>query len=157
MVLKFRQVPRPPINDRTIIDTAAWDDNGPRNIVGTCVHRMENGLDPTDTWFRTDAAHIEDKLALTDFGIGGVLDQGLGLDGVIYQWNDPLGPRSPYANGWSKEEGPDIEENGQPFIDSYGSFDAGRKAINRDLVSLELSGQYDTDVSEAQFERCAGS
>jgi hypothetical protein len=135
----FGLVPHPPYQSR-IIDKplgAGWNDRGPRNIVGTCVHTMQGTLMGTDRFFR----NRNDKgwRKLTDYGIGGAPEVANGhheLDGVIYLWNDPRSRRTPWASSWG-EEGPGVEGHGQAFIDAYGT-----PAINRDLVSIELSGFY---------------
>jgi len=51
----FGQVPHPPFEDRLILDseTRAFDTTlGQRNIIGTCVHRLDGGMVGTDNWFR---------------------------------------------------------------------------------------------------------
>jgi hypothetical protein len=145
----FGRVPLPPIRDRIIHDkpeNVGWDDRGPRkgSIVGTCVHMMEGTLQGTDNFFRLPGVG-----ALTDYGIGNLHEDGPDLDGVIFMWNDPEGGRSPWASGWG-DEGPGIEADGQAFIDAYGT-----PAINKQLVSIELSGFFEkrqTPVSDKQFE-----
>ena len=93
--------------------------------------------------------------------IGGAIENelGNGNDGVIFRWNDPTGEahpgvsanRVPWANGGTDG----LEANGRIFFDTYG-----RDAVNRDLVSIELSGwsgdnpdaHAESDVTEKQFE-----
>ena len=128
---QFGNVPRPPVVDRIIEATSSWDDLGPRTIVGTCVHRMDGTLGGTDEYFRTTANRGGETGALTDFGIGGDLDAGSGRDGVIYQWNALTGRRAPWANGRAN----DLDRNGVAFVEHYGIV-----SVNRDLVSIELSG-----------------
>ncbi|CAA9534668.1 MAG: hypothetical protein AVDCRST_MAG73-1263 [uncultured Thermomicrobiales bacterium] len=170
----FGRVPHPPFEDHLIPDhaTVAYDDLGQRNPVGTCVHRLDGPLVGTDGWLRSvpdgnkfacpdpdtaEAANWGGCRAMTDYVIGGAIDGD--LDGAIWRWNDPTGAphpgvsanRSPWANG--KTNG--LKENGRIFFDT-----CGQNAVNRDLVSIELSGwsnetwhgKPETPVSDAQFE-----
>ena len=158
----FGRVPHPPFEDRLILDseTRAYNTNlGQRNPVGTCVHRLDGGMVGTDGWFRLMPrggeaecdlmADTNDSrrfnfggcLGLTDYAIGGQIENDLenGKDGVIFRWNDPTGEehpgvsanRSPWANGRTNG----LEANGRIFFDTLGE-----RAVNRDLVSIELSG-----------------
>lgn len=139
--LVFGRAPHPPYQDRIVGNSGAWNDLGPRTIVGTCLHSMVGTLAGTDSYFRNEAR----LTALTDYGVGGATDGA--LDGVIYRWNDPKGRRAPYANGGNGPEG-----DGPAFIRRYGV-----SAINRDLVSIERSdgGNVNTTVSPKQFEAIA--
>lgn len=128
---QFGKVSRPPVVERIIEATSSWDDLGPRTVIGTCIHRMDGTLTGTDQYFRTTASHGGDTGALTDFGIGGPLDLATANDGVIFQWNSTAGRRAPCANGRAN----DLNGNGIPFVEHYGIV-----AVNRDLVSIELSG-----------------
>ncbi len=137
--LVFGRVPHPPFVDRLIPNSAtyAWNDLGERRALGVCQHSMVGSLLGTDRYFRSGAS------GLTDYGIGGSTDGD--LDGVIYRWNDPLGRRSPWANGGSDG----LEGDGPMFVRTLGI-----DAINRDLVSIERSdgGDTTTPMSPAQFE-----
>lgn len=143
------------INVVDIVDNSAWTSvPGGRRIIGTCVHRMDGSLRGTDDTFRNERKAD----ALTDYGIGGERDIDTGEDGVIYRWNDPLGERSPYANGVAD----DTDADGAAFIAAYSL-----EAVNASLVSIEVSGcsgetdsqSYcpgpETDVTDAQIEMLA--
>jgi hypothetical protein len=138
--ITFGRVVHPPFRDRLVpdADTRAWDDLGPRNPVGVCMHTMVGTLWGTDAYFRSGAP------ALTDYGIGGSAD-GPAWDGVILRWNDPRGRRSGWANGGSDG----LEGDGPLFVRTLGV-----NAINRDLVSIERSDGRDitTPLSPKQFE-----
>jgi hypothetical protein len=138
----FGRVPHPPFQDRIIQNNTAWDDLGPRKIVGSCRHSMVGSLSGTDIYFRGEARNK----ALTDYGIGGATDGT--LDGVIYRWNDPRGRRAPWANGPTNG----LEGDGPAFVRVYGVV-----GVNRDLVSIERSdgGDINTPMSEKQFESMA--
>lgn len=149
MALVFGRVPHPPFVDRLIPDaqTSAWDDLGPRNIVGTCQHTMVGSLWGTDLWFRDDPASGRMAQGLTDYGVGGATDGE--YDGVIFRWNDPRGRRAGWANGGSDG----LEGDGVAFVRTLGV-----NAINRDLVSIERSdgSNYATQpLSPKQFESLA--
>lgn len=137
--LAFGRVQHPPFVDRLIpsAQNGAWDDLGPRNPVGVCQHTMVGTLAGTDQWFRRGAA----STGLTDYGVG--------LDGLIYRWNDPRGRRAGWANGGSDG----LEGDGPLFVRTLGI-----DAINRDLVSIERddAGKPDTTpFAGAQLEACA--
>jgi N-acetylmuramoyl-L-alanine amidase len=126
--------PEPPaIVDRVLPPglNTAWDDLGPRTIRGVCLHRMLGTLDGTDAWFRGGAR----ASARTDFGIG---------DGRIFQWTPLAGRMAPWASGPAN----DVEGDGVAFVRRYGV-----AAVNRDLVSVELAGWYDTPVPAADWAR----
>ena len=54
-------------------------------------------------------------------------------------WNSPRSNRSPWANGTLSNPYGD----GLAFYNRYGV-----RGINRDLVSIEISGNYDTPLDE---------
>ena len=168
--ITFGNVPNPGIEVRLIDkrEGVGWDDRGPRNIVGVCVHRMVGSLQGTEDHFSLAGTE-----ALTDFGIGGALDEG--RDGAIWQWNGLEGRRTPWASGWAPHEDPLVvsEGHGREFIETWRprGYD-----VNRDLASIELSGctsevverdangnpvmatwcgQQETPVTPAQFEALA--
>lgn len=137
--LVYGQVKHPPFVDRYIPnwENAAWNDLGQRHIVGVCQHTMVGTLTGTDLWFRRGAA----STGLTDYGVG--------LDGTIYRWNDPLGRRAGWANGGSDG----LEGDGPLFVRTLGI-----DAINRDLVSIERDDRgdpYNCPFEGKQFEACA--
>ena len=160
----FGNVPDPGINTRIINkpELAGWNDRGPRNIVGVCVHRMLGTLQGTEGHFSTQFDQAGNPnfgwRALTDFGIGGEMDPG--LNGAIWQWNPLNGSRSPWANGWGDGEDPweVTEGHGREFLQKWipQGYD-----LNRDLASIELSGcstdapwcgGNETPVTPAQLE-----
>jgi hypothetical protein len=148
--MAFGNVPHPPFEDRPINNpNGSVDQGSPRQIVGTCVHRMDGTLMGTDSFFRNDR-----PAALTDYGIGGALDGQ--LNGRIFRWLNPTGSIVPFASG--PFNGP--EGDGPAFVNAFGV-----PAINSRLVSIELSGcsgqpdaspgcqgKPETPVTAAQFE-----
>ena len=121
--MAFGNVQHPPFENRPISNpNGSFNQGVPRDIIGTCVHRMDGTLRGSDQFFQTAGA-------LTDYGIGGALDGA--LDGVIYRWLDPRSSIVPIASG--PFDGP--EGDGQAFVNAYGV-----PAINSQLVSIELSG-----------------
>lgn len=149
MALVYARVPHPPVINRIIPNsqTSAWNDLGPRNPVGTVQHTMVGSLWGTDLWFRDNPQTGHVAQGLTDYGVGGATDGE--YDGVIFQWNDPRGRRSGWANGGSDG----LEGDGIAFVRTLGV-----NAINRDLVSIERSdgGKYATQpISPKQFESLA--
>lgn len=141
----FGRVPHPPCEWRTLDERrkpSGWSRLGPRRIVGTCVHRMEGTLRGTEQHFLSDDPHGRD--ALTDYGIGGILDGP--LDGRIWGWLAPDDERSPWANGPAD----DLDGDGPDFVRAYGV-----AAVNRDLRSIELSGFAHSPVTPAQLESLA--
>ena len=139
----FGRVPKPAWQDRQIPDARnwAWNALGQRTVRGVVYHRMIGTLWGTDGWFRGGGGGA----GLTDFGIDNTT-------GEILQWNDHLGRgragisanRAPWASGpWNNPPG-----DGRAFVAKYGV-----NAINRDLVSLELAGNYDSPLSEAAISK----
>lgn len=151
-MVTFGQVPKPNIAER-IVDTpefSNWNNRGPRNIVGVCVHRIEGSLESADSVFQT-----AQRPALTDFGIGNSYIDPPEQDGEIWQWNRLDGNQSPYANGWGENEhwsDPGVAEgHGLVFMENYyPDYD-----LNRDLASIENAGKADTPVSDGQLESLA--
>lgn len=142
--MAFGKVPRPRIVDEYIANPAgtSWENQGPRRIVGVCIHRMWGTLNST-YW----AFSEPDAEALTDFGIGGVLDGE--RDGEIVQYNSLTGERAPYANGWARDDPTIVTEgNGRVFYERWWP----EYGVNRDLASIENSGFEETEVTPAQFE-----
>ncbi len=138
--LAFGRVPHPAYHDRPIIKPEGVGQNnlGKRSVKGVVWHRMLGTLGGTDGWFRR-----ADVKALTDYGVGVASIDGAALDGVIYRWTDPYG----YQSGWAS--GPVIAPwgDGVPFIRKYGI-----NGVNRDQVSIEISGEYGTPLTEAARE-----
>jgi hypothetical protein len=157
--LTFGRVPHPAVTDRYIPDfqNMAWDNLGQRIVRGVVWHRMVGNLWGTDGYFRTFGnAQVTKKGGLTDYGVGVAAADGAAQDGVILRWNDPHGkeravvvngvPRKVSANraGWAS--GPYSASgsfgDGKAFVQEFGV-----SAINRDQVSIEISGQYTTPLS----------
>jgi hypothetical protein len=124
---------------------------GPRRFRGIVLHRMAGTLLGTRSHFRAKSGHGLD--ALTDWGIGGALDGD--LDGVIDRYNDPDGPRSPWASGPAVDANGNLLVNGDAvdWYDRYARTDPMRANIfNRDTEAIELSGNYDTPVTARQYD-----
>ena len=143
MALQFGQVKHPIYVDRLIpdIQNGAWDDLGQRNPVGVCQHTAVGTLWGTDGWFRRGAS----STGLTDYGVG--------KDGTIFRWNDPLGRAfpsvSPNRSGWANGGSDGLEGDGPLFVRTLGV-----NAINRDLVSIERDDQgkpYDNPFVDPQL------
>lgn len=132
-----RHVPLPAIVDHLIPDseTNSWDDLGQRIVRGVVLHRNLGTLVEVEELFRE-----RERYALDDFGVGHE-------SGQIWMWNDPTGAphtgvspnRAPWANG------PVSNPNGDAprFISLYGN-----DAINRDLVSITVTGGSDDLLSD---------
>jgi len=142
--ITFGRVPAPRI---VKIDTsrkqpgAGWDNLGQRKPKFVVLHRMVGSLAGTDSWFANPTAP-----ALTDFGIGIAAMDGSAKSGEIHQYNDPRGTRSGWASGpYSGAYG-----DGKAIVDKYGI-----NVINRDGESLEISGNYDTPITDAEKQRIA--
>lgn len=99
------QVPKPAIKEEIVTKPmgAGWWDYGPRDLLlGLVYHNVLGNAAWTGTYFATydttkpNGGHGWN--ALTDWGVCNTND-GAALDGVIIQWNDPDGRRSPYASG----------------------------------------------------------
>lgn len=118
-----------------------WDNLGKRNPKGIVLHRMVGSLSGTDSWFGAPSVG-----SLTDFGIGIKAQDGTSLSKVIYQWNDPHG----YRAGWASGPVNGAYGDGIAFVDKYGI-----NAVNRDLISIEISGQYTTPIADDEFEEIA--
>jgi hypothetical protein len=148
----FGRVPKPNWIDQYIEKPAGhgYGDYGPRRFRGVVLHRMAGTLLGTRSHFRATSGHGLD--ALTDWGIGGALDGD--LDGVIDRYNDPDGRRSPWASGPAISPDGKLLVNGDA-VDWYRKYalsdPAGVNIFNRDTEAIELSGQYDTPVTEKQY------
>jgi len=131
----FGNVPHPAVDIRDIPNNTAWNNLGQRTIRSICWHRMLGTLWGTDSWFRGGGA----SSALTDYGLGVAASDGAGEAGHLMRWNDPRGRRAPWANGPVSGAYGD----GKAFVDTYGV-----NGVNRDVVSLEISGQQTTPLDE---------
>jgi hypothetical protein len=103
---------------------------------------MEGTLRGTEEHFLSNDPH--GRAALTDYGIGGILDGA--LDGHIWGWLTPDDDRSPWANGPAD----DLDGDGPAFVRAHGL-----AAVNRDLRSIELSGYATSPVTDAQLASLA--
>ena len=127
VALTFGRVPHPPYQQRIITNSTAWNDLGKRTIRAVVWHRMYGTLWGTDGYFRGEAS----GKALTDYGVGVEATDGVSQAGVILQWNDPTGRRSPWASGPVSNP----IDDGAKFVALYGT-----NGVNRDAVSIEISG-----------------
>lgn len=129
--LVFGTVPHPFYQDRYISNSTAWNDLGKRGAKCVVWHRMYGTLWGTDGYFRGEAS----GRALTDYGVGVSATDGAGQAGVILRWNDPLGRRA----GWASGPVNNPIGDGAKFVNLYGV-----NAVNRDGVSIEISGNGST-------------
>jgi hypothetical protein len=141
--MTFGRVPHPPYHNRLItkIEGIGSDNLGRRSVRGVVWHRMLGSLWDTDRYFRDPNVG-----ALTDYGIGVRSVDGAANDGVILRWNDPNGYQSGWANG--KVIAP--YGDGVRFIQKYGP-----EVHNRYQVSIEISGRYETGLSEQSRQSIA--
>lgn len=151
--ITFGRVPRPAWVDQYVEKPAGhgYGDYGPRRLRGIVLHRMVGTLLGTRTHFRAPSGHGLD--ALTDWGIGGALDGA--LDGTIDRYNDPDGRRSPWASGPAMDAQGRLLVNGDAveWYQRYAVNDpAGVNIFNRDTEAIELSGMYDTPITEKQYQ-----
>lgn len=140
MALEFGRVPHPPMEVRQVYkqEGDGWDNLGKRTPRAIVLHRMVGTLRGTDGYFRQAGVG-----ALTDYGVGvGGID-GPALSGVIYRWNDPRGNRSGWANGRVSKP----YDDGLKFVNRYGI-----NGVNRDCVSVEISGTFDSAL-DAEAKR----
>jgi hypothetical protein len=135
VTITFGKVPMPVHERRLVLNSQAWNDLGVRVIRGCVWHRMYGSLWGTDGYFRGEAINR----ALTDIGVGVEAIDGATNDGRCFMWNDPRGRRSPWANGPVTNP----RDDGKFFVDRYGI-----SAVNRDLFSIEISGEGKTALSE---------
>jgi hypothetical protein len=139
----FGHVPMPTYHSRPIYkpDGAGQNNLGKRSVKGVVWHRILGSLNGTDTYFRRS-----DVNALTDYGVGVLTTDGKTFDGVIYQWNDPRG----YQSGWASGPVSGAYGDGLAFVEKYGV-----NAVNRDQVSIEISGHQKTPLSEPSRDAIA--
>lgn len=139
MALQFGKVPQFGYIERPIIkpEGKGWNNLGKRDILGVVLHRMLGSLWGTDSYFRFDYVN-----ALTDYGIGVAATDGTANAGVILKWNDPWG----YRSGWASGPVSAPYGDGATFVAKYGI-----NAVNRRLVSLEISGNQTTPIDNDSF------
>jgi len=118
-----------------------WDNLGKRNPKAVVLHRMVGSLTGTDSWFGSPSVG-----SLTDFGIGIKAQDGANYSKVIMQWNDPYG----YRAGWASGPVNGAYGDGLAIVTKYGI-----NAVNRDCISIEISGQYATAIADDEFEEIA--
>lgn len=135
--IQFHKVPQPKVVDMLYIannknEGVGWDNLGQRKPKFIALHRMWGTLKGTDAFFApANSPH------LTDYAIGVEEIDGKTLAGEIHQYNNPLGYRSGWASGRvSKPYG-----DGLAIVNKYGI-----NAVNRDGISIELSGYENTPV-----------
>lgn len=136
-------VPHPGYLDRLISKSEGlgWDNLGPRQPKFVVLHRMLGSLWGTDGFFRMPGTN-----ALTDYGVGVAATDGVDNAGVIIRWNDPLGVRA----GWASGPVSGAYGDGLAIVNAYGL-----NAVNRDGVSIEISGFADTPIDAKAFEEIA--
>jgi hypothetical protein len=115
-----------------------WDNLGQRKPKFIVLHRMIGSLDGTDQYFGSPSVP-----ALTDFGVGVEAMDGKSRAGWIYMWSDPLGFRSGWASGRVSAPYGD----GKRIVDKYGVI-----AVNRDGVSVEISGNQTTPIDPVSWQ-----
>ena len=120
------------------IEGIGFDNLGRRWPKFIALHRMWGSLLGTDGYFGDPNVK-----ALTDYGVGVEETDGAALAGVIYQWNDPMGFRSGWASGTVSAPYGD----GKRIVDKYGVI-----AVNRDGVSLEISGKELTPIDAKAWQ-----
>lgn len=129
----FGRVPLSNIIPDTITTSTAWDDTGQRTPRFVVLTRLLDALETADDWFR----HVTPSPSLIDYGLNNTTGQ-------LVRWNDPLGRRSPWANGpWMNPPGP-----GRVIVATYGI-----EAINRDGISIGIAGGYDDPISNEAYQR----
>jgi hypothetical protein len=155
--LVFGKVPLPKFNDKRIKDqkNRAWDLLGARLVRGVVLHRMLGSKNGTYTYFTTvpggNAANCPAGVDTTyiNGGCNGLTDWGIDASsGDCDMWNSPTGypttgvsaNRAPWASGPYAG----VPGDGKDYVDKFGV-----NSINRDLPSVEISGQYNDPISEA--------
>lgn len=144
MSLTFGKVPHPPYQNRPIWkpEGAGQNNLGKRSVKGVVWHRILGSLWGTDQHFRQAGVN-----ALTDYGVGVKAQDGVANAGLILRWNDPLG----FQSGWASGKVIAPWGDGAAFVNKYGL-----NAVNRDQVSIEVSGFYGTALDEAARNAIAG-
>ena len=139
----FGRAPHPDYVDRPISkpEGNGQNDLGQRSVKGVVLHRILGTLWGTDSYFRGPVG------ALTDYGVGVASIDGAERDGQILRWNDPLGRQA----GWASGPVSGAYGDGIAFVNKYGI-----DAVNRDQASIEISGNYDTPLTEAARDAIAG-
>jgi hypothetical protein len=143
MAITYGRVPHPGYLDRLIVkpEGQGWNNLGPRQPKFVVLHRMIGSLWGTDGYFRQPGVN-----ALTDYGVGVAATDGADAAGAIIRWNDPRGVRA----GWASGPVNGAYGDGLAIVTKYGL-----NAVNRDGVSIEISGNYDTPVDGNALEEIA--
>jgi hypothetical protein len=143
MAITYGRVPHPGYLDRLIVkpEGQGWNNLGPRQPKFVVLHRMIGSLWGTDGYFRQPGVN-----ALTDYGVGVAATDGADSAGTIIRWNNPTGVRA----GWASGPVNGAYGDGLAIVNKYGL-----NAVNRDGVSIEISGNYDTAVDGKAFEEIA--
>jgi hypothetical protein len=143
MALTFGKVPHPSYLDRPISKPENFGQNnlGKRTPKFVVLHRMLGSLWGTDGFFRLGSTG-----ALTDYGVGVTAQDGEAQAGVVIRWNDPRGFQSGWASG--PVQGP--YGDGLAIVNKYGV-----NAVNKDGVSIEISGFQATPLDPEAFEAVA--
>jgi hypothetical protein len=101
---------------------------------------MLGSLWGTDGYFRGSGG----GKGLTDYGIDNT-------NGETLKWNEPWGrPRDGVSRnraGWASGGSGGESGDGVAFVQKYG-----RVAVNRDLASIEIAGNYLSDISQAAYD-----
>lgn len=111
-----------------------WNNLGQRVPKHVALHRMYGTLAGTRTHFGNP-----NVASLTDYGLGVEPTDGKAAAGIIHLYNNPRGFRSGWASGPVSAPYGD----GAKFVQKFGI-----NAVNRDCVSVEVSG-YDTTTVDA--------
>ncbi len=139
VAITFGKVPHPEYVPMLWISTnkvegMGWDNLGQRKPKFIALHRMWGTLAGTDSYFAPATSPH-----LTDYAIGVEAIDGRAKAGEIHQYNDPRG----YRSGWASGRVSAPYGDGKAIVDKYGVI-----AVNRDGVSIELSGYDETVVDE---------
>jgi hypothetical protein len=142
--LQFGRVPMFTFTDRQAQmarkpEGVGWDNLGKRNPKFIALHRIWGNLWGTDGYFANPSVQ-----ALTDFGVGVAAEDGAANAGLILKWTDPLG----YRSGWASGRVSAPYGDGKKIVDKYGVI-----AVNRDGVSLEISGFENTPIDDKAWRQ----
>lgn len=142
--IQFHRVPKPEFVDKTYIsknknEGVGWDNLGQRKPKFIALHRMLGTLKGTEIFFAPpNSPH------LTDFAIGVEAIDGKVAAGRIDQYNDPLG----YKSGWASGRVSAPYGDGLAIVQKYGI-----NAVNRDGISIEISGYQKTLIDDAAWAK----
>ena len=139
MALTFGNVPHPGYIDiqAEMADKpegVGWNNLGQRVPKNIALHRMYGTLVGTRIHFGNPSV-----ASLTDYGVGVEPVDGKANAGVIHLYNNPRG----YRSGWASGPVSAPYGDGAAFVQKFGI-----NAVNRDCVSVEVSGYDTTPVDE---------